>query len=128
MQRFLLLFVLIAACRTTVSSAPPNISAAVATLARPARVWELRDGGTLVGCVVRLEVGGDPERAWFSVRNAHQQELGIIDVHGRIWRYRPHQREPDWLGSGTVLQGARSILDSGEGAELVEVGLEVLPM
>ena len=43
MQRFPLLFVLIAACRTTVSSAPPNISAAVATLARPVRAWELRE-------------------------------------------------------------------------------------
>jgi hypothetical protein len=127
MRRFLFLLPLVAACKTTVSSAPPNISSAVATLAQPVRAWELRDGESLIGCVVRLEVSGDPERAWFSVRNAHQQEMGIIDLHGRFWRYRPHQRELDWLGSGTVLQAARSILDSGEGAELVELNLEALP-
>jgi len=116
----------LSACATTVTSSPPNVEQAVVTHALPVRAWELRDGASILGCVVRLEVGSDPDRAWFSVRNSHQQELGIVDVHGRIWRYRPHERDPDWLGSGTVLQGARSILDSGEGAELVEVSLESL--
>lgn len=116
----------VVACRTTTSSAPPNPGMIAVTHARPVRAWEVWEENRFLGTIVRLEVPGDPGRAFFSVRNREQQELGMIDVEGRAWRYRPHQRELEWLGTGTVLDGARRILGGGTGARLLEVGIERL--
>lgn len=88
-----------------------------------ARAWDLVDGTQRAGFVVRFEEPGAEGRAWYSVRNRYAQELGIVDVDGRAWRYRPHQREPEWLGSGTVLAGASRILEAGSQASLVEISI-----
>ena len=89
--------------------------------ARPTRAWRLAEGTATLGYVVCFEDPSDAERTFFSVRNELQQDLGLIDRRGRFFRYRPHRREPEWLGSGTVLEGARRILDAGPESELVEV-------
>jgi hypothetical protein len=68
---------------------------------------------------VRFEDESAPEHTFFSVRNERHQELGMIDRLGRAFRYRPHERDPEWLGTGTVLDGTRRIL--GAGTALVEV-------
>lgn len=112
-----------ASCSTTKTSTPPGLGDAVVLRSQPVRAWELVDGGTRAGSVVRFEEPGANGRAWFSVRNVHAQEVGIVDVAGRAWRYRPHQREPEWLGSGTVLAGVIRILDAGPTAQLAEVAL-----
>lgn len=107
------------ACRTeTVSS--PVVEESRVTTAPAGTVWEVRERGALVGYVVRFREPGDDGRTFFSVRNPSHQELGLVDEHGRAYRYHPHEREPEWLGSGTVLDGVARILDLGEGAELRE--------
>lgn len=92
-------------------------------ISEPVRAWEVLEDGLLAGALIEfVERGG--ERRFFSVRNPHQQELGLVDAHGRSWRYRPHADEPEWLGTGTILEGVRRILGLGPGAALSEVALE----
>ena len=114
------------ACRTTTSESLPGPKHLEITRTLAVRAWELWEEGRLLGTIVRFEDPGDPRKAFLSVRNRERQELGIVDVEGRAWRYRPHQREPEWLGTGTVLAGARRILGAGEGARMIEVGVEKL--
>lgn len=126
MHRFALIALcLLSACRTTTRSLPPNSDSAIVMRTSPVRAWELLDAGKRLGSVVRYE-SPDRAQAYFSVRNEHGQELGIVDVEGRAWRYRAHQREPDWLLTGTVVQGARAILESSPRAELLDIALESL--
>jgi len=119
-----LLGVCACACRTTKTSTPPGLAEAVVLRSSATRAWDVVEGTERAGSIVRFEEPGTNGRAWFSVRNVHAQEIGIVDVEGRAWRYRPHQREPEWLGSGTVLAGASRILSAGPAAQLVEVSLE----
>lgn len=102
------------------------MSAAVVVHAMPQEAWQVVDGGRVLGFVVRYETTGADNKAYFSVRNEHQQELGVVDADGRAWRYRAHQRESEWLGSGTVENGARSILAGSAGTQLVPVALDRL--
>ncbi len=102
------------------------MSAGVVVHAMPQEAWQVKDGERVLGFVVRYETTGAGDKAYFSVRNEHQQELGIVDSDGRVWRYRAHQREPDWLGSGTVENGARSILSGSPGTQLVPIALDRL--
>jgi hypothetical protein len=98
---------------------------ATATAAEAVRAWEIVLDGEVRGRVIEFaELGG--ERGFHSVRNARHQELGMIDDLGRSWRYQPHADEPDWLGTGTVLEGARAILNLPESAEGFEVPLATL--
>lgn len=127
MNRFVLLAVLLApACRITTTSSPSNMGAMIVTRSMPAKAWEVVEGARRVGYVVRYEAPDAADRAYFSVRNEHGQELGIIDVEGRAWRYRAHASDAEWLGSGTVVQGTRSILEASDRAELDPVDLERL--
>jgi hypothetical protein len=115
-----------ASCRTTSTSTTPNVSSAVIVRGKPHGAWQVVDADRLVGWVVRYETPDTGERAYYSVRNEHQQELGVVDVDGRAWRYRAHQREPDWLGTGTIAGGARAILGASAGARLEPIALERL--
>lgn len=115
-----------AACRTTTTSSPPGADNVFVTRTNAVRAWELWEGGKCLGSTVRYADPHHLGQGFFSVRNRDQQDLGMIDIEGRAWRYRPHQREPEWIGTGTVLEGARRILDAGERAELIEIGLEML--
>jgi hypothetical protein len=122
----LLLATLVVACRTTRTSTPPNMSSAVIVRAMPDEAWQVVDGERVLGFVVHYATSGDADKAYFSVRNEHQQELGIVDAQGRAWRYRVHQREPDWLGSGAIASGARSILSGSDSTRLVPIALDRL--
>lgn len=120
MYRFGLICLLaLAACRTTTTSSPPNMDAAVVTHATPVFAWKFVDGGRTLGFVVRYATGEPRSQTWYSVRNEHNQELGLVDADGRAWRYRAHQRDPEWLGSGTVAQGAGRILAASAFAEMI---------
>jgi len=93
------------------------------------RAWRLMEGVEEVGTVVlyaRPEEAEQPRKQYFAVRNPEGQELGTIDGLGRAWRFVPHQREPNWLTTGTVVEGARAILGAGPSAELVEVPVDEL--
>jgi hypothetical protein len=117
---------LLSACGTTRASRNPDTSRVALTRARPVRAWELWEEGKLLGLLVRFEEAGTTIRAFYSVRNREGQELGLVDLEGRAWRHRPHEAEPEWLGSGTVIEGARRILDGHDTSELIEVDLDRL--
>jgi hypothetical protein len=93
------------------------------------RAWRVVDAGEEVGTVVlyaRPDEEDQPRRQFYAVRNPYGQELGSIDGLGRAWRFVPHQREPDWVTTGTVREGARAILGCGPETELVEVPVDEL--
>ncbi len=110
-------------CSTTKTSTPPGLGDTLVLRSSAVRAWDVVEGQDRAGSVVRFEEPGTKARAWYSIRNVHAQELGIVDMDGRAWRYRPHQREPEWLGSGTVLAGATRILEAGPAARLSEVSV-----
>lgn len=90
----------------------------------PRAAWQVTDGETECGFVLRFEATEDG-RVFHSVRNVWNQELGLVDADGRAWRYRPHGREPEWLGTGPVGQGAARILGVDDAA-LEPVSLDQL--
>ncbi len=119
-----LVLVATAACRTTKTTTPPGLADAVVLQSSAVRAWALTSGENRCGFVVRFEEPGTAARAWFSVRNTYAQEVGIVDIEGRAWRYRPHQRDPEWLGSGTVQAGACRILEADPAAVLREIPVD----
>jgi hypothetical protein len=108
------------ACLTERESSPPGLDSTMAQHAVMTRAWTVNERGSRAGSVARYEAGGEQERYFYVVRNRHDQDLGIIDALGRIYRNRPHG-EPEWVGSGTVLQGVMQILELGPRTELLEV-------
>jgi hypothetical protein len=122
---FLLLCAPLGSCRTHVQRSEADTVALEAAMSHAARAWELVQDGRVVGVVVEFEENAG-ERHFFSVRNPDQQELGMVDEHGRAWRFVPHSDEPEWLGTGTVLEGARRVLQLDPEAAAFEVGLETL--
>lgn len=126
-KRLLLVLLLpLVACRTTKTSQAAGPSTIAVARAAPVRAWELWQDGLLLGSLVRFEETGDTGRAFYSVRNREGQEIGLVDLDGRAWRHRPHQSRPEWLGTGTVKDGARRILGGSEKAKLIEVDLDRL--
>jgi len=73
-----------------------------------------------------FEERGNVERAFYSVRNREGQEIGIVDLHGRAWRYHAHVSESEWLGTGTVFEGALKILGGSSAGTPVEVDVRRL--
>jgi hypothetical protein len=114
-----------AGCFGPTRAAQSAVADAQPTLSVPIRAWEVVEASKVIGIVVEFEeLGG--ERQFYSVRNPAHQELGIVDVHGRAWRYRAHNPEPDWLATGTVLEGVRSILGAGFEIQTFEVPVSTL--
>jgi hypothetical protein len=112
--------VCLGACRTTEVSSPVAAEGEV-RVASPARAWELHDQvGEAHGLVLYFQADGADEDSLYMVQNLWHQDLGLIDAYGRAYRYLPHHREPAWVGSGTVEQGAGRILGIIE-CSLIEV-------
>lgn len=123
---FLTLACALSACRTTANESPAGVAQARPILLEAQRLWRVFEDGVVTGVVVRFaaaDAPADPTRHYYSVRNALGQELGSIDGHGRAWRFEPHQSAPRFVGTGTVIEGARAILSAGASAELVEAEL-----
>ncbi len=112
-------------CQTRVQRTQADTVALEAARSHACRAWEFVHEGRVAGVLVEFQENHG-ERRFFSVRNAAQQELGLVDEHGRAWRFVPHGEDPEWLGTGTVLEGARLVLGLESGAEAFEVGLELL--
>lgn len=112
-------------CRVHRSSAPPELDDASVLGLEATRAWRVESDGKTVGSVVHFRETTPPHRVLFAVRNVHDQDVGRIDAKGRAWRERPHQ-EPDWVGTGTVVNGIRLILGLPEEPELHELPLEAL--
>jgi hypothetical protein len=113
-----LLVLATSACTITAEQAPVGLAQAIVLPTPAVRGWTARDGLHEMGSVVRYQEAIGPRRHLFSVRNVHDQDLGLIDASGRAWRLRPHQ-EPQLLGTGTVAEGAARILGL-PGVSLVE--------
>ena len=88
--------------------------------------WEVLEDDRAVGYVVRFEEASERDNVLLSVRNIHNQDLGWIDQLGRAWRYRPHE-DPEWVSTGSTLQGVRHILELGESTRMKSCGLGDLP-
>jgi hypothetical protein len=112
------------ACEVTEESAPYYGDGGVVTRALPTRAFEIRDQGRKVGSLVRYDEEGS-ERFFFSVRNIHDQDLGLVDAQGQAWRRRPFE-EDEALSSGTVQEGAARILGLAGSVTLFEVDLDGL--
>ncbi|MBK7878444.1 MAG: hypothetical protein IPJ77_22540 [Planctomycetes bacterium] len=119
--RFLCVVLVASACRTTTQESPVGAQEFTPTQATVQETWEVRSGLELHGFVVRYASNDAPPRIYFLVQNRDRQDLGLIDAFGRAWRYQAHERESEWVTTGTVLQGARAILGTGLEAEMVEV-------
>lgn len=87
------------------------------------RAWIVSEGGETAGSVVRYSERGSDGRFLYVVRNIWDQDLGVIDERGRAWRRIPHE-EDRWIGTGTVVQGVRQILDAGPGAQMIERAID----
>lgn len=117
------------ACTTMHSVEPAGLANARAQHLRPERAWQLEDNGVACGRVVLFAsdtADAAARSSFYSVQNLRGQELGMVDVQGRAWRYEVHQRDARWLATGTLLDGARVILGAGPLAELAERPVEAL--
>ena len=102
-------------------------STAVIRRGVPSRAWRVMAGEREVGCVVFFESTAWPEDSLYVVRNPWQQDLGVIDSKGRAYRYVPHLEEPQWVGTGTVAEGAARVLHADLPCALVEMALPPTP-
>ncbi len=119
------LFALIAlatACRVTTTERILEPEPVAIARGAAARTWDVVAAGAPIGRVVLFEAEERPGEPVFVVQDGLGHDLGMVDALGRAWRYRPHQREAEWLGTGTVVQGAGWIL-SAEDCQLQEVPL-----
>lgn len=110
-------------CRVAREPAPARIDQARPIQLVAQRRWRVEDQGHLLGFVLEFESAPEHDRPagrCFSVRNELEQELGLIDGLGRAWRHQLHEREPVWVATGTLLEGALAILRAPAGACLVE--------
>jgi hypothetical protein len=115
-----------AACTTESQSQRSGPKLPVVTRTLPARGWEVRDDGRLAGSVLLYTEPARASTGYYSVRNAQGQVLGMVDFDGRAWRYRVHEEQPEWLGTGTVIEGVRRILGTSPLSALEEVELAAL--
>lgn len=122
----LLLACLAPACTTESLTQRAGPSSAIITRTMPTRGWEVRDDGRLAGSLLLYSDPEHAETSYYSVRNAQGQVLGMVDFDGRAWRYRLHEEQPEWLGTGTVLEGTRRILGTSALATLEEAELATL--
>lgn len=102
-------------------------STAVIRRGVPSRAWRVMAGEREIGCVVFFESTDWPEDSLYIVRNPWQQDLGVIDSKGRAYRYVPHLEEPQWVGTGTVAEGAARVLRADPPCTLVEMALPPAP-
>ncbi len=120
-----LLALILSGCLSETTSSP-NYGDLGARQAKAQDSWKVLEGSDLRGFVVRFEEAAPNKQILLSVRNGHNQDLGWIDQLGRAWRYRLHE-DPEWVSTGSTLQGVRTILKLGDGARLENCPLSELP-
>jgi hypothetical protein len=108
-------------CRTISTRPVANASTPHVRVGQHERTWAVESSGKSLGFVVLFQERGLARDSLYVVRNRWHQDLGLIDGLGRAFRYLPHHEEPVWVGSGTIVQGAREILCAEADCELVEL-------
>jgi len=111
------------ACHSIRTEVAVSAESPVQIRAAPARAWRVRCGEAELGEIVFYESATAPGDCVYVVRNPWSQDLGVIDALGRAYRYLPHHKEPAWVGTGTVAQGAERILQAEGPCALVEVAM-----
>lgn len=108
-------------CRTHRIKSPVAVPA-LARVARTETLWRVEEPGHegTRGYVVFFRSEGTSRDSVYVVRNRWHQDLGMVDGLGRAYRYRPHQEEAEWLGTGTLVEGVTRILDLEGPPVLVE--------
>ncbi|MAF64894.1 MAG: hypothetical protein CMJ84_04450 [Planctomycetes bacterium] len=122
----LLLLAGLPSCLQVSERSPVDLAHAQPTHCRARRAWEVVSAGAVVGVVVEFVEPRQASRRFFSVRNAHHQELGMVDALGRAWRFRPHGADAECLGSGPLLSSTVRVLAIEGPCLLFEVPLEAL--
>ncbi|MCA8978614.1 MAG: hypothetical protein H6831_16610 [Planctomycetes bacterium] len=122
----LLLPLALAACVSESVERPVGMDLAQPTVSRAVEAWEVVDHGRVIGTVVVFEVESRGGERFFQVRNAHQQDVGMVDAEGRWWRFEPHVARPVWLGSGTIQDGVCEILGVPTETPFFDVPIETL--
>lgn len=117
---------LLPGCASESLSHVPGPQNVTITRTLPARGWEVRDDGRFAGSVLLYADPAGGGASYYSVRNAQGQVLGLVDFDGRAWRYRLHEEQPEWIGTGTVLEGVRRILGTSGLSELEETEVAAL--
>ena len=112
-------------CITERNVRPVNDPPPIAWETSPDAAWSVEKLDQAAGYVVRYSSGGEDVH-YFSVRNLDHQELGMLDSHGRAWRFAPHAREATFLGSGTASEGAARILGLDNSIRLEPISLSEL--
>ncbi|QDU86119.1 hypothetical protein Pla163_32680 [Planctomycetes bacterium Pla163] len=84
-----------------------------------AATFDVVASGTIVGQVQQYGDSSSPQKHYFAVMNRWGQELGLVDGLGRIWRHRPHESEPEAVGSGPLAEGVRRLLELADTPQLV---------
>lgn len=115
-----LLALALQACSITTTVKPLSAESAVITPVPAAGQWVVLERGVECGSVALYAEPGESGRRLYAVRNLWSQDIGLIDAMGRAWRRVPHG-EDRWLGTGTVLDGARRILELDDSARLVPI-------
>jgi len=118
--RWTALALLLSGCRTVETRPVPGAPPPVLRVGARTRAWEVRHGAERLGQVVLFQERGLARDCVYVVRNAWNQDLGLIDGLGRAYRYVPHLDEPTWVGSGTIALGAERILGAAD-CTLVEL-------
>ena len=113
------------ACITSTSSQPVGLDRAIITSIPVSRAWVVQESAKTVGSVVRYSERGSDGRFLYVVRNLWDQDLGVIDEQGRAWRRVPHE-DDHWIGTGTIVQGVRQILDTGPDTQMLELPIEAV--
>lgn len=103
---------------TTVGAA--QTEAALLAVIPAEGAWVVEDEDSFIGSVVRFADQEATDEFIFMVRNPWDQDVGMIDHLGRCWKRIPHA-EDAWLSTGTVLEGVRQLLDSGDGTRMTEI-------
>ena len=125
MLRALAIFVsvtaLIASCRGPQAPGP----ARVVEHAKMAVVRAIFSDGVEVGSIATYRRDGEGQPWVRLVRNGHGQDLGLIDTHGRVWRFTPHG-ENKIVPEADLLHALGKVLGARGGARIT-LGPEQLP-
>lgn len=112
-------------CTTTTTVGPASAPSAVLTPLPAVKGWAVVERGAAVGSVISYRSTDESQRILYAVRNEWFQDMGTVDAMGRAWRRVPHG-EDEWLGTGTVLDGARRILGLEDDVRLEQRPLDAL--
>ena len=118
MLRALALFVSVTALLTSCRGPQaPGSAARVVERAEMGVVRPILSDGIELGSIATYRRGGGGQPWVRLVRNRHGQDLGLIDTHGRVWRFTPHG-ENEIVPEANFLYALGLVLGAKKGANI----------